>query len=369
MKISNKRVAAICLTSQQSGWSDHFATIVYGIFETEWMPVIYTSTEAAKSFSTRPALNMLSFGYHKNNFLFSLLQILKIAKKINKGDFDLVLIYGESVQHMLLLFLIRKPIVSHIADPIPHQGEKWTAWIRSAVSQIPILLKAKKIFFASNDVIYQCKSRYPYLCNLSFVSNKFRAIRFANLIQFDGSDLSLKKYKEKKWDFIYFGRDEVYKGLEVLVKALEILQGDKIIPRLLLISKNFHRKKPLQGVTVVSEYLSHERLVELIGESKWGIFPYTDATGTHTVQICNRFGLPVLASNVGSFKEYIVDSINGSLVQPCSPLELAERIKSILDEKIDSLKGDDLIEWSKNFFSNKTSTRKLIEIFDETLSM
>jgi glycosyltransferase involved in cell wall biosynthesis len=118
----------------------------------------------------------------------------------------------------------------------------------------------------------------------------------------------------------------------------------------------------------VNDYISHEELATNIYNSKWGIFPYIDATGTHTVQICNKFGIPVLATNVGSFQDYIVETTNGALVEGGNYLALADKMLNIMNENIISLSGYDLQIWANDYFSNTKSTSEFKEIIQQAIS-
>lgn len=366
---SKKELACICLTSQQSGWSDHFATMIDGISKTEYLPTVYTSQDAAKSFDFVDCekINLLTFDYSKKNIRKSLPQLLKIAKDINSKKFDAIFLYGESPQHLFILLLIQGSVVSHIADPNPHNGVGFFGKTLFQMTHIIYLAMSEKIFFASKSVLDQFITKYQWLTRFAKYRRKLGTVRFANLIQFDNKMSVQRESGQKVWDFIYFGRDEPYKGLDILIEATIFLKSLGKNPCILIVSRNFERDNIPDNVVVINDYLSHEDLSNYIAKSKWGVFPYTDATGTHTVQICNKYGIPVLATHVGSFGDYIVEGVNGALVDVGNSQALARKMLDILNNDLVSLPELDLQKWADDYFANAKSTVEFQKIIQEVI--
>jgi glycosyltransferase involved in cell wall biosynthesis len=202
---------------------------------------------------------------------------------------------------------------------------------------------------------------------LDLFKDKLSVVRFANLMQIDKPICNQKNSNQKDWDFIYFGRAEPYKGIDILFEAISLLSEKNIYPKILIISRNFSYKLIPDGVEIIKDYLSHEELASYISRSKWGVFPYTDATGTHTVQICNQCGVPVLASSVGSFEDYIIQDVNGALVPKSDPVALSLKIRSIMIGEIKTLERNHLIEWSSEYFSNFQSTIQFRKILVDAI--
>lgn len=366
---SKKELASICLTSQQSGWSDHFATMIDGISKTEYLPTVYTSKDAAKSFDLVDCnrVNLLAFDYSKKNIKKSLAQLYKIAKDINSKNFDAVFFYGESPQHLFILLLTKGSVVAHIADPNPHNGVSLFGKILFQITHIAYLVKSQKVFFASKSVLDQFTTKYQWLTKFAKYKRKLGTVRFANLVQFNNKINAQNESGQKLWDFIYFGRDEPYKGLDILIESTKFLKSLGKNPCILIVSRNFERENIPDNFVVIKDYLSHEDLSQYIAKSKWGVFPYTDATGTHTVQICNKYGIPVLATHVGSFNDYIVEGVNGTLVEVGDSQALAHKMFDILNNDLTSLSESDLQKWADDYFANTKSTVEFQKIIREVI--
>ncbi|MEI2749884.1 MAG: glycosyltransferase [Ferruginibacter sp.] len=69
----------------------------------------------------------------------------------------------------------------------------------------------------------------------------------------------------------------------------------------------------------------------MIENSKFIVCPYRDATQSGVLMTSYAAGKMVLATNVGSFPEYIQDGVNGLLAE-VTPESIAQKIIEGLDE-------------------------------------
>jgi glycosyltransferase involved in cell wall biosynthesis len=128
--------------------------------------------------------------------------------------------------------------------------------------------------------------------------------------------------------FVWVGRLLPYKGIDVFVAALEALAKDgRGVPALI----------GGQGVTddlVVGEIphlevrrgpLSDEELREAIDRGAAVVLPYRQATQSGVLSTALAAGRPVIATDVGSFPDY-VDGTNGILVDPDDAPALADAL-------------------------------------------
>jgi glycosyltransferase involved in cell wall biosynthesis len=63
------------------------------------------------------------------------------------------------------------------------------------------------------------------------------------------------------------------------------------------------------------------------------VAPYKNATQSGMVSVALAYGVPIIATNVGSFSEYIKDGVNGFLVDVDDYLTLAEKIKFLYQNR------------------------------------
>ncbi len=187
------------------------------------------------------------------------------------------------------------------------------------------------------------------------------------------SDLCPNLIKEYNLDkdllnVLFFGRLEEYKGLDILIKAFEILKKEGFKINLTIAGRGNigdelkNQIKELE-IDFKNYWIPNEELCELIKKADILVAPYKKGTQSGIISTALAYGIPVIATNVGSFSEYIKDGKNGFLIKP-DPIELAERIKIfyknrnlILEFSKESLKIGENFKWGK-------IAQKAIEIYN-----
>lgn len=140
------------------------------------------------------------------------------------------------------------------------------------------------------------------------------------------------------YDFIFYGRIEKYKGLELLLKVMTDNEMSEV--KLLIVGrgrddKNIIRQvEKLDNVDFINEYVPNRKLAEYIKQSRYVILPYKTATGSPIIQLANYYNKLILATRVGCFPEYIIEGANGFLIDDITYDCLKESMKKIM--KIDS---------------------------------
>lgn len=125
---------------------------------------------------------------------------------------------------------------------------------------------------------------------------------------------------------LFFGTIRRYKGLDNLLKALaEVPEVELTVagefwedqaPYDNLVNAGDLSKR----VTIRSGYVAQSEFGELFGGHDVAVLPYRSGTGSIVRELAFRFGLPVIATDVGSIGEGIVDGVNG-LIVPADSIE------------------------------------------------
>ena len=151
------------------------------------------------------------------------------------------------------------------------------------------------------------------------------------------------KYKEKNVDknlaaktFLYFGRILHYKGVDILIKAANILR-DKGIDFKLIIAGScdaFESYKNLlkENVNIETRIyrIPKEELNELFISSGFFVAPYREVTQSGPLIISYNYQTIPIASNLNGFKEYIINNKTGFLFKNESPESLATCMEKAL---------------------------------------
>lgn len=139
---------------------------------------------------------------------------------------------------------------------------------------------------------------------------------------------------------LYFGAIKRYKGLEDLVAAFRqiaprgeyhlIIAGERkkgheeywtSIQQ--AIERDPHRKKILQKI----DFIPDNEIEIYFKAADVAVLPYTDIFQSGILFLAYAFGLPVIASDVGSFSEDIVEGRTGFVCKPRDPDDLARAIQ------------------------------------------
>jgi glycosyltransferase involved in cell wall biosynthesis len=254
--------------------------------------------------------------------------LYRYIKSIDAETLHLEALLVRSLLILPALFSFKK-IYLTIHDPLPHVGEKdfkinLTKFIYFHMPRL------KGFFFYSEFAKKQFQQHYK------FKNKPCWAIKMYPLSYY--KKLAVNRNIDKH-SLLFFGRISAYKGVEVLLNSMSDVFDKFPLTHLVIAGRSINNYKLPQEVlnkfpdkiTVLNRHISNEELVRLIGEAKFVICPYIEATQSGVLMTSFALNTPVLASAVGSFEEYIVDNQNGCLVAPNDSHLLAEKAIDLLE--------------------------------------
>lgn len=265
----------------------------------------------------------------------------------------------------------------------------WSAFIFI----LRIFLK-NKIFYGVHDNPFDPKEKGPLLMiflEKIFLKYSDIVITYSNFINED-----IKKYLPKKKietiylgihkdlfpDFkknfdlnkefltiLFFGRILPYKGIDTLIEAVEILREEKIKVETIIAGRGEIDEKYLDKIkelkiNLKNYWISNEELLSLLKKTDILIIPYKKGTQSGLISIGLAYGIPIIATNVGSFNEYIKDGFNGFLIEPDNPKELSEKIKEIYFNREILLKMSNNTVKIKEKFLWENTVKELIKLIE-----
>lgn len=145
----------------------------------------------------------------------------------------------------------------------------------------------------------------------------------------------IKNTKIGKDFILFFGMIEPYKGLSVLYEAMELVLKEMPTIKIVVagrgsdpsIEKMLHNS----SYTVLNRFITNEEIIFLNKNAKFIVCPYLTASQSGIVQTTFLFDKPIIASDVGAFREIIIPNENGLLVEPNNPESLAKSIKLLFN--------------------------------------
>lgn len=179
---------------------------------------------------------------------------------------------------------------------------------------------------------------------------------------------------------LFVGRIEEEKGIIYAIKAfdeLSKLENKKRVKYKLKIVGKSHtgyikellkyvEKNNIKNIEFLGEK-TQEELKELYENSKFFIMPniwYENMP--NTILEAFSFGKPVIASNIGSISELIIDKYNGFLVSPKNVTEIMKKSKLLFEDKNLRMKlGKNAYNDSIKKYNPENHYEKLLNLFNE----
>jgi D-inositol-3-phosphate glycosyltransferase len=147
---------------------------------------------------------------------------------------------------------------------------------------------------------------------------------------------------------LFFGRIRPYKGLEYLLSAFELLKSKRGDYRLIIAGEPKKGSEDylweIQQAT--NEDVRQGRIISKIQHIPDGdielyfkaadvlVLPYKDIFQSGVLFLAYSFGLPVVATDVGSFRDEIIEGRTGFLCEPGDPDDLAKGIEKYFESDL-----------------------------------
>ena len=273
------------------------------------------------------------FSVHRNKGGFSLQSIkdaMAIGRYIKKMKADVI--HFDSITSRgigMYPYIRNRKIFITFHDPVPHSGEvNWKIKVPKAV----FFPRAKGFFFYSDFANQQFKEYHP---KIKTPLHTIRLQPYTFISQFIQPD------EKKEKVILFFGRISLYKGVDILLEAIPKVLEKFPHEKFLIAGKKVAwydmdtriLEKYPDNIQLFDGYLTNQQLVNHVRGSKFAICPYRDATQSGVLMTAFALGRMVIASNVGSFSEYIENNVNGFLAEPNSNAIASRIIEALEGEK------------------------------------
>ena len=148
---------------------------------------------------------------------------------------------------------------------------------------------------------------------------------------------------------LLIGRGKKYQGQEMLEDAWKILNLEN--SELLICGQGFKPKNSESGIQYKSYWLTHQNLVNEISCSDLVVFPYSEASQSGTIPICNALNVPVVVTPVGGLIEQVAHMENGIIARDVSVKSIADAIKLALE-----------FDWERFYVATEYSEKDLTRV-------
>ncbi len=248
---------------------------------------------------------------------------VKLVRALRRIRPDVIHFTTAHPQNLLLSLCAPKAAkqIFTIHDPIPHPNEPVSGFVA---------LYNRLVFHKLADhIVLHGKSHVQELEKLGVPTHH---VSYAPLGEVHGPP-SPPPFPEGP-SILFFGRIRPYKGLDCFLKAAAILQMR--IPDLRVIVAGAGDLTPYQEHLNVKNLELHNRFIPdeeegvYFGDATVVALPYSSATQSGVIPVAYSYGRPVVATDVGSIPEMVVEGETGYLVPPNDPEALAARCEELL---------------------------------------
>ena len=256
-------------------------------------------------------------------------------------------------------------ILMTIHDPVPHSGtslyNKFATKLFNRSSYDAVIVHSKKFI----DVIKKQN-----------IAEKVFYIPLGrhNLYRLMDEKRNIIDYDKNKINFVFFGRIEAYKGLDVLAetwKSLDDIFHENISLAIIGngdFSPYIDWYKDFSNVKIINRWIKDEEVESVFrGENLICVCPYKDGTQSGVVLVAFDYRVPVIITDTGGLSEQVIDGKTGFIIETNNAEMLTKTMeKFILDSKlIKNMQYEieqyiDEIGWDK-------SAEKLMRIIGEIL--
>lgn len=210
-------------------------------------------------------------------------------------------------------------------NAVEHDGAAWKAWLSRRALAI-----ADSYFVHTNEDEKNLRQDFP------------NAVigRHAHPIYDHFPEPTENLPRRAKTELLFFGLVRPYKGLDVLIEAMGLLQDEDVM--LSVVGEFWSGREEIDNrikalgladrVVIVDRYVSDDEAANHFSRADIVVLPYISATGSGVIPLAYHYNKPVIATNVGGLPDVVEDGKTGWLVAPSSSEQLAAAISTKTNE-------------------------------------
>ena len=171
--------------------------------------------------------------------------------------------------------------------------------------------------------------------------------------------------------FLFFGRFDKYKGIENLINAGILLQKEGINSfKIKMYGKGeidfnkIEQRNLPSNIIIENRFIRDYEICKIFLNASVVILPYLEVSQSGVLSLAYAFGKPVIATNIGSFKELVINGKTGFLYPKDSIDKLSENMKKfILERSLIDKMNKNVMDFYKQNLSWNILIKKYIAVY------
>jgi len=275
--------------------------------------------------------------YNKSELSFR--QLEKLAEKINP---DIVYISGWLDKEYLQ---VAKRLKRSGSIVVAGSDKQWTGSIKQKIASIAFPLTLKRYF---NYMWVPGPFQFEFAARLGFQKSEIIFNHYcADTSLFETTFLKSREEKMKKYPhrFLFLGRFEEIKGIDLLLRAWSELEKGRMDWELCFIGNGKLRSELSKYPNIiVKDFMQPEKLISELSMAGCAILPSRKEPWALVLHEFAIAGLPIICSDIcGASTTFTINGFNGFIFKNNNMNELKQKMKSIIN-KSDS----ELVKMSEN---------------------
>lgn len=259
------------------------------------------------------------------------------------------------------LFLSRKKVIVGIHDYLLHEVEKSKVPLSARIYQKLAIVSFNHFHFFSSSqrVLFQrdFPKKQTYVIRLFLVGTTYAK--------------PSPNTQDNHCHFLFFGRIYHYKGVDLLIKAAELVQETHQHFSVTIAGKAGNKQELHQLISKPDifnlhlDFIPKEEIADYFNQADFFVAPYREVTQSGPLLIGYNYEVIPIASNKPGFEEYIDDGQTGLLFESGNVEALASAMKRAIEmkkaEKAEMLQR--ISEFKRQEFDQAKMIDKYISIF------
>ena len=287
--------------------------------------------KAEKIIAIRTYTNKANFIINSLRFRFHEYKRLKKEYKNLKVDACYLPMAAEHPWDRYIVNMLGQPqVISTIHDPIAHSSNNINSKLLSIATRIiNVGISEKK----PDDIIVLSK------CFIDHIQKEFKidfdrihVIPHGIFDYYNESNTSSSfRYEKRKTNFLFFGRIDKYKGLDILAKAFKkVASPENDFALTIAGSGDFSPYsdlfKDINHVTIINRWINDDEVKPFFDSSANVVLvlPYIDATQSGVIPIAMSNNIPVIVSDAGGLVEQVEHGVTGFVFETKNIDKLSE---------------------------------------------